>query len=313
MGRLVEVHYLRWLYLAMAGLLAVAAVAVSNRDEAPKRTASPQAVIESATGSFTQSNSRAGMPIFTASNVGPGDSASGEVTITNTGTIKGYFYLSQAQLTDTVGPGGGALSSRLRLTVRDVTSPGSPTTVYSGPFAAMDAQPLGFIDPGASRVYDFSALFLDGGTPPAAGAGDNAFKGSSTSVRYVWSALGDSPRKDRRPPRLRISVPGVQRILENHYLLIRARCSEACRLGVTGTVQTRATRRVPTPRIRNRRARAHRTVKLKVKIPRKMWKPVSRALRRSSPATIRLKINARDEAGNLAVVKRIVRLKPRRR
>ena len=45
----------------------------------------------STSGSFTQSNSRAGMPIFTATNVGPGDSASGEVTIANTGTLKGNF------------------------------------------------------------------------------------------------------------------------------------------------------------------------------------------------------------------------------
>jgi hypothetical protein len=303
----------RGLYFTLAGLAAVAALVLVNGHEAPKRTASPQAIVRSTSGSFTQSNSRAGMPIFKASNVGPGDSVSGEVTITNTGTVKGYFYLSQAQLTDAVGPGGGALSGRLRLTVLDVTNPGAPKTVYSGPFATMDAQPLGFIAPKDARRYSFSALFLDGGTPPAATAGDNALKGSSTSVRYVWSALGDAPRRDRRPPRLRVSIPRVQRILQNHYLRIRARCSEACRIGVTGTVQTRATRRVPTLRIRNRRARAHRTMKLNVKIPRRMWKPVDRALRRSAPATIRLKVTARDEAGNLAVVKRIVRLKPLRR
>ncbi len=304
---------MRWLYVTVAGAAAVAALVLVNKGEAPKRTANPRAIVKSASGSFTQSNSRAGMPIFTASNVGPGNSASGEVTIANTGTLKGYFYLSQSQLTDTVGPGGGALSNRLRLTVRDVTSPGAPTTVYSGPFAAMNTQPLGFISPDAARRYSFTALFLDGGTPPTAGAGDNAYKGSSTSVRYVWSALGDSPRKDRRPPRLRVSIPGVQRILTNHYLLVRARCNERCRMNVAGSVQVRGTRRVATPRIRNRRVGANRTTKLKVKIPRKMWGPVRRALVRSRPATIRLKIDARDPAGNLAVVKRTVRLKPRRR
>ena len=193
-----------------------------------------------------------------------------------------------------------------------MTSPGAPTTVYSGPIRGDGRPAAGIHRAGRFARYGFSALFLDGGTPPAAGAGDNAFKGSSTSVRYVWSALGDSPRKDRRPPRLRVSVPGVQRIFENHYLLVRARCSEACRMSVTGTVQTRATRRVPTPRIRNRRAAGPPHGQAQGQDPAQDVGAGEPRAAPFAPATIRLKINARDEAGNLAVVKRIVRLKPRR-
>jgi hypothetical protein len=296
----------------VAGVLAVAAVAAANRGEAPARRAAPQALVASTSGSFTQANSRAGMPIFTASNIGPGNTASGTVTITNTGTLKGYFYLTQSQLTDAVGPNGGALSGRLRLTVRDVTLPGGPRTVYSGLLAAMNAQPLGFIAPDEARRYSFEALFLDGGTPPTAGAGDNAYARSATSVRYVWSALGDSPRRDRRPPRLRVSIPSVQRLLQRHYLVVRARCDERCRIGVTGSMR-QGKHKAATPRIRNRRARANRRVVLKIRIPRSMRWPLQRALMHSWPASMRLKLTARDQAGNLAVVKRLVRLKPQRR
>ena len=188
----------------------------------------------------------------------PGASVSGNVTIANTGVLRGYFYLTQSRLTDAVGPSGGALSGALRLTVTDVTSPGAPRRIYSGPFAAMGAEPVGFIGPTAARRFRFDASLPRDADPAG-------FEGSSTSVRYVWSALGDAPRRDRRPPGLRVALPPVQRVIERNELLVEARCDEPCRLGLTGTVS--AGERAAVPPIRDRRVAARRPELLEVGIP----------------------------------------------
>lgn len=294
---------MRWLYLALAGAVAVGVLALVNRDGESDPEVGPFATVKSADGSFRRARSPGGPPTFTAAGLGPGRSASGTVTIANTGARRGFFYLTQSRLTDAVGPRGGALSGGLRLTVTDVTSPGAPRRVYSGPLPAMGAEPVGFISPTAARRYRFDAALARGSDPVP-------LEGSATSVRYVWSALGDSPRRDRRPPVLRVALPPVQRVIERNELLVEARCEETCRLGLTGTVS--AGRRAVVPPIRDRRAQARRPVLLAVGIPPAMRAPVRQALLGSRPAALRLQISARDQAGNLSLVRRTVRLLPQR-
>ena len=93
------------------------------------------------------------------------------------------------------GPNGGALSQRLRLEIVDRTDlVGRP--VYRGPFATLGVRPIGFIAAGGERDYRFTAMLPDSGGPASPVSGDNVpLKGSSTSARFVWSAVqGGAPR-----------------------------------------------------------------------------------------------------------------------
>jgi hypothetical protein len=144
-------------------------------------------------GTLAMSNSRDGAAILTVAGMAPGDSRAGDVTIANTGDLTGTFSLSKSNLADTPGPAGGALSAALDLLVQDVTNPGAPTTVYTGKLGAMDPRALGDWAPGASHTYRFTVSLADGGAPPSAIGGDNAYQSSAVSVRYDWTATADDP------------------------------------------------------------------------------------------------------------------------
>src|SRR5207244_5331387 len=110
------------------------------------------------------------------------DAATGTVTISNTGTLDALLRLSQDGIADVPGPGGGALSTRLQLLVRDVTRPSAPTTLFAGRLAAMPSLSIGALPRGTARTFAFAAVLPHG-------AGDDAFEGSSLSSRYVWTAV----------------------------------------------------------------------------------------------------------------------------
>lgn len=279
-------------------------------------------------GSFTQLNSRAGLSIFSARDLAPGGSVAGAVMVTNAGTLAGRFTLSAAEVSDTPGPRGGLLSERLRLTVVNVTLPASPTPLYSGELGAMPATSLGHLRAGEARTYRFTATFPDGGPPPSASGGDNAYAGSSARVRFVWDAVDAaaptappssrapaSParrgRGDRRRPRLRLAIAPVQRVVSRGYLTVRARCDEPCRLSLTGTVRGGSAGAQRTPPIRGARGAPGRSVRLRVRIPEPMRGPMRRTLLRGGTVGVRLTVVAGDRAGNRTVARRTVRLRRR--
>ena len=311
---------LRGAALGLATLAAAAVAFGAPRGGSTDETARPVATARS--GSFAQSNSRAGMPVFSATNLGPGDAASGSVRIANSGTLDGDFTLSAFDIADVPGPGGGLLSNRLRLAVQDVTRQ-PPATVYSGPLAAMPPRPLGRFRAAEARAYRFTASMPDSGSPAGASAGDNAYAGASASVSFRWSAVeatstGQAPGstrpdgRDRRPPRLRVSIPRLQRVLTRGYLVVRTRCSESCRVGVTGTVRLGRGRASAVRPIRGRRLAARRATSLRVRLPgRVRGSALRRALLGDRNVTVRLRVVARDRAGNRAVARRTVRLSRR--
>ena len=106
----------------------------------------------------------------------PGHSDSGTVTLTNSGDAAGVLTLSKNNVVNT----GAPLSSKVDLVITD-TSDGS--TVYSGKLGSMGSRPAGTIAKGASKTYDFTVTFPEGG------AADNAYQGSTTSVDYAWDAV----------------------------------------------------------------------------------------------------------------------------
>ena len=141
-----------------------------------------------ASGVLSQSNSRDGSAILTAEAMKPGDTASGSVTIANSGDLAGEFSLSASNLTDAQGPNGGSLSQRLELEVVDVTDPGAPATLYSGRLGDYAAQAVGTWPGGAAHSYRFAVRFPEGGTAPSATGGDNAYLSSSASVQFNFTA-----------------------------------------------------------------------------------------------------------------------------
>jgi hypothetical protein len=161
-------------------LVALAAVALAQVGDAP----AARATVTAASGSFEVTNSDQGLPIFAATNVAPGDSTSGTVTIEDTGTEAATLALVRGDLVDSPGLGGGLLSERLRLSVVDISAPGAPRTVYDGPLASMPKQAVGRFEPGEARTFEFTASLPDGGSASF----QNAVQSASTTVAYSWLA-----------------------------------------------------------------------------------------------------------------------------
>jgi Ca2+-binding RTX toxin-like protein len=114
---------------------------------------------------------------MSATDMVPGSSTEGVVTIRNSGTATGVLTFASSGLGDTPGPNGGALSTILELSITDVTD-GSDADVYTGTVAAMrTAGPVTLV-PGDARTFRFRAALPD--------TVDNAFFDSSTTVGFRW-------------------------------------------------------------------------------------------------------------------------------
>ena len=168
------------------GVLAATGIAVGSGANFNSASANPSNVFSA--GTISQSNSKAGLAVLTASGLKPGGTASGYVDIKNTGSVAGAFTLSQANLTNT--PPSPALSSKLTVVITDkhdptcVSSCPADTTVYSGPLGGMSTTSLGTFAAGETHRFNFVVTFPDGGTNGA----DNSYQGAQTSVDYSFTA-----------------------------------------------------------------------------------------------------------------------------
>ncbi len=304
----------------MAGLVPLCAVAAAAIAAPPPGGGNPAVTVAALDGSFSQTNSRDGMPVLTASEISPGDRVAGSVTIANSGTLGGTFSLSARDIVDTPGPGGGILSERLALAVRDVA--GSALT-YDGPLTGVDAIPLGYFAPGDTHTYEVA-------TSLPHGAGDNAYAGAATSVRLVWDAVeaeppggttptvGDdtpslrrqappagvrTPSGRERPLRLQLRVPRIQR-MRHGKLRVTTRCNRPCRVVVHSSVRV-GSRRIAIRAWRTRRLRAG-AIRPHIRLPRSLRPAARRALAERRPVVFRLTVGARDRAGRRIAVRRLL-------
>lgn len=291
--------------LVLAGL---AAVALAGVDHAPAARLTAIAT----SGSFEVLDSRAGEPIFTATNIGPGRSARGTVTIEDTGSTAATLVLRQGDLLDAPGLGGATLSDRLRMSVVDITVPAAPRTVYSGPLATMPDQPAGVLAPGESHTFEFVATLPDTGQP----AFQNAVQGATTTVAYAWIAAetslpgggegggggpgggggaggtpvgnGDTGPSGSRPV-LELTVPKILHALHGGRLVAWARCDRSCRLTVAGRLRASAAGHHAGVRIRLREKRLApgRAQRLRIPVPRRLR---SWLRHQPSPAHMRAKL-----------------------
>jgi hypothetical protein len=159
--------------LALVTALAATMAAVGSGADFSSHSANPANTFSS--GSLVQSNSKAGVAIVTGSNLKPGDVRSGEVTITNTGTLAGTFKLTEAKAANAFGEGD------MTLKIEDVSGK-APVSIYSG---EIDKVPtagigLGSYAAGEARTYRFTATFAQGSP--------NSDQGKTATADFEWDA-----------------------------------------------------------------------------------------------------------------------------
>jgi len=159
---------------ALLTALVAAVAAVGSGADFSSHSANPANTF--ASGTLLQSNSKSGVAIVTGSNLKPGDARSGEVTITNTGSLAGTFKLSESNASNAFGSGN------MTLKIDDVTGQ-KTTNVYSGDIGKVQAEGinLGSYAAGEARTYRFTATFNK--------EAPNSDQGKVAKADYEWDAV----------------------------------------------------------------------------------------------------------------------------
>ncbi len=157
----------------LATLLAAGAIAVGSGATFTSTSANSLSAVTS--GTLTQSNSKDNAAIFNLTNIKPGDTVNGALTIRNTGSLPATFSLTETASTN------GFAGSALSLVVTNTTT---NTTVYSGTFGGLvdgTKNDLGVVAPGVSNNFTFSVKLAQD-TP-------NTQQGKTASASYAWDSI----------------------------------------------------------------------------------------------------------------------------
>ncbi|GAB3518159.1 TasA family protein [Arthrobacter monumenti] len=160
----------RRLLLALAGLLAATALTIGSGADFVSSSVNTSNAYTS--GTLTQSNSKANAAIFNLSNVKPGDTVNGTVTITNTGSLASTFTLKET------ATNGFTNKANLKLTV---TQEGVTAPIWTGTFGELASVNLGTFAAGEARTFTFS-------TNLAQSAGNDE-QGKTATAVYTWDAV----------------------------------------------------------------------------------------------------------------------------
>jgi spore coat-associated protein N len=128
------------------------------------------------------------------SNMRPGDSTNGTVTLSNVGTVPGHFYLTKTVVQDADG-----LGNVLHLKITD-TSQTPATTVYDGALSgALDNTHFGDLgvwqNSGATATHTYSFTVSWSNNHPADGGSDAAdtnVMGKNCKYSFSWDAVANS-------------------------------------------------------------------------------------------------------------------------
>jgi hypothetical protein len=149
-------------------------------------------------GTLTMTNSSANSAIVTLSNMKPGDataaSPTGDVTITNSGSLAARMSLTEA--VTAAGAGTPAFAHDLQLTITDTTNSNFGSTgcnasnvIYSGAFDSVGTitflrNSLGCVaswNAGEAHTYHFQVTFPDSGS-----SSDNQYQGTTATATLSW-------------------------------------------------------------------------------------------------------------------------------
>jgi len=157
----------------LATLLVAGGIAVGSGATFTSSTGNTISAVTS--GSLVHTNSKDGGAIFNLTNVKPGDTLNGTLTIKNTGTLPAAFSLTETASANAFGDGF------LRLVVTNVTT---GTEVYAGNFGGLvdgTKNTLGEIAPAASNEFRFTVT-LDQDAP-------NSEQGKTANAVYAWDSV----------------------------------------------------------------------------------------------------------------------------
>lgn len=154
--------------------------AVAGPSDQVRGSTSPE--LTAASGSLKIDNSKKGRAIFSATEMAPGSTVTGQVRIGNPNVIPFRMKLAGDS------PAAGPLGDAIRLTITG--SGGGPKTVYRGPMSKFGQKGLGTFQPEEKRTYRFSAIL-----PASTG---NALQRESTGIDLTWTATADAPPEQCR-------------------------------------------------------------------------------------------------------------------
>jgi spore coat-associated protein N len=167
---------------AMATLLIAVGVTAASGATFTAQTANPSNKFTA--GTLSMSNSKDNAAILTASNMKPGDTATGSVDIANTGSVSGAFTLSKTALTNS--DGSNPMANKLNLVVTDCgtdldCSTGASSNVYTGTLAGIGTGiALGNFGAGVGHRYKFDVEFDSSAT--------DAYQGDNAEATFTWDA-----------------------------------------------------------------------------------------------------------------------------
>ena len=158
--------------IPLATALAAGAVAIGS---GATFTSQSNSATSFTTGTLKQTNDHAA--IFNATNMKPGDSATGTVTISNTGSLAQSFTLDESGVTNNLGK--NTLGAE-NLSLKVVADGDTAHPLYNGDFSSLGSVPLGtFAATTGSHTYTFTVT-LD----PSTG---NAFQSKDASATFTWN------------------------------------------------------------------------------------------------------------------------------
>lgn len=142
-------------------------------------TATPTTIASNAFTTGTLAMSRTGSgAIFSAANMKIGDTATGSVTINNTGSLAAAYTL------DGTITGDSTLAGDLKLKIyADADNTGTP--IFDGSLDGVSALALGtFAATSGTHTYYFHISLPTTGSS----AGDNALQGKTATASFAWNA-----------------------------------------------------------------------------------------------------------------------------
>ncbi len=157
----------------LATLVAAGAIAVGSGATFTSSTGNTISAVTA--GTLTHSNSKADQAIFNLTNMKPGDTLNGTLTLTNTGSLPASFSLTE------VSSANAFSASNLTLDIVDATT---STSVYSGTFGGLadgTKNELGTWAAGSAHTFKFTVK-LNQDAP-------NADQGKTANAVYKWDSI----------------------------------------------------------------------------------------------------------------------------
>jgi spore coat-associated protein N len=163
----------RTILVPLATLVAAGAIAVGSGATFTSQSGNTASSVVA--GTLKHTNSKDNAAIFALTNLKPGDTLNGSLTLTNTGSLPANFSLTETASTNAFSGG------LLHLTVTDTTT---NTSVYDGTFGGLvdgQATQLGTFAAGDAHSYRFTVT-LDA-------AATNAEQGKAASATFQWNSI----------------------------------------------------------------------------------------------------------------------------